>query len=94
MVVQATIHGSHLNMLGKMNIPETKHKRKNLDELFEEADMLISKVKKGHKELEDYLQKLEGMQKKGVIENFVMYSVAQKAYQLFDEVKREDRKYN
>lgn len=81
-------------MLGKMTMPETKNKRKSLDELFEEADMLISKVEKGHKELEDYIQKLEGMQKKGVIENFVKYSVAQKAYQLFDEVKREDRKYN
>ena len=76
-----------------MNIPETDYKGKTLDELFEEADMLISKVKKGHKEVGGYLQNLEEMQKKGVIENFVMYSVAEKAYELLDEARVEDKKY-
>ncbi len=83
--------GSHSIMLGKTNMHEIKYSGKSIDELFEEADILISKVKEGHKEINKYLQKLEKMQENGVIENFVMYRVAEKAHSLLDEAKKENK---
>ena len=75
-------------MNGKMSTIETKLS----DERFEEATMLISKCKKIFDEEKKKLESIRGHYLKAA-ENLVIFKVANKAYDLLDDV-RETKKYN
>ena len=82
---------SHLIIIGK--VKETKNR--HLDELFNEADLLMNKCKNNFEEINKSVEELKSMQGDYLnnIENMLLFKVKERAYDLLNDAK-ENKLYN
>ena len=62
---------------------------KSLDDLFKEADILITRCKKNLGEVAEDVKILKEMDYGGMMEKMVIFKVENKAYDLLDESKNK-----
>jgi peptidoglycan hydrolase CwlO-like protein len=74
-------------------VKETK--TKHLDELFNEADLLMNKCKNNFEEINKSVEELKSMQGDYLnnIENMLLFKVKERAYDLLNDAK-ENKLYN
>ena len=70
-------------------------KNKHLDELFNEADLLMNKCKNNFEEINKSVEELKSMQGDYLnnIENMLLFKVKERAYDLLNDAK-ENKLYN
>ena len=78
-------------IIGKVKETKTKH----LDELFNEADLLMNKCKNNFEEINKSVEGLKSMQGDYLnnIENMLLFKVKERAYDLLNDAK-ENKLYN